>query len=216
MALPSLAKNRRRLSFKKTAGAVIVLVAAVVLAGCSDDSDDSGDGGMAGMDHSSQSPTTSAETGADFNDADVTFATEMIPHHRQAVEMAELAGTRAQSQEVKDLAAEIEGAQGPEIETMTSWLQEWGQPVPEDMSGMDMSEDMPGMMSMEDMDELESLSGAAFDKQFLTMMIAHHEGAIEMAKTEQADGQNSDAITLAEQIEEAQTTEITTMNDLLG
>ena len=99
---------------------------------------------------------------------------------------------------------------------MTSWLQEWGQPVPEDMSGMDMSEDMPGMMSMEDMEELESLSGAAFDKQFLTMMIAHHEGAIEMAKTEQADGQNSDAITLAEQIEEAQTTEITTMNDLLG
>ena len=197
---------------KYLTAATLVVAATLTLGACGGHDMSS----MSGTEGSDSSPSSSSDGTADFNDADVTFATDMIAHHRQAVEMAELAETRAESPEVKDLATQIMDAQDPEIETMAGWLTSWGEPVSDDMSGMDMSEDMPGMMSMEDMQELESLSGAAFDKQFLTMMIAHHEGAIEMAKTEQTDGQNSDAITLAEQIEEAQTTEITTMNDLLG
>lgn len=150
------------------------------------------------------------------NDADVAFAQEMIPHHQQAVEMAKLAATRAQSDEVKTLAADIEAAQGPEIETMTGWLKTWGEEP--SMAGMDhgdSSMQMPGMMSSDDMEQLKSASGADFDQMFLTMMISHHQGAVQMAKKEQSSGQDTDAIALAKKIEAAQTTEIGQMQGML-
>ncbi len=75
---------------------------------------------------------------------------------------------------------------------------------------------MPGMMSEEQMQALEGASGAAFDEMFLEMMIEHHTGAIQMAQTEQSDGQYPEAIDLAEQIEEGQTAELETMQALLG
>ena len=168
---------------------------------------------------------TDAAAGGGHNDADVTFAQQMIPHHQQAIEMADLAETRADSQEVKDLAADIEAAQAPEIETMTGWLEDWDEDVPESgMSGMDHgghdmsgdSSEMTGMMSAEDMTALAAASGAEFDQMFLTMMIEHHQGAIEMAQTEQAEGEFEAAIELAEQIESTQTTEIEAMQDLLA
>ncbi len=172
---------------------------------------------------SDDSPSSSSSSSsAAFNDADVSFASEMIPHHRQAVEMSEMAKSRASSPEVRSLAADIEAAQGPEIDTMSRWLEDWGQDVPSDsstdgMGGMDMGEgQMPGMMSSEEMGDLERLDGAPFDRMFLTMMIAHHEGAIEMAQAEQRDGRSSEATDLAQQIEDAQTTEIATMRQLLG
>ena len=172
--------------------------------------------GMSGMDSSTSTPreSGSSESASDFNEADVTFATDMIPHHRQAVEMATLAESRADSAEVKSLAKQIMEAQDPEIQTMSGWLSAWGEPVPEDMSGMDMSTSMPGVMSSDEMDELMNSSGAAFDKMFLAMMIKHHNGAIDMAKTEQAEGQYPDAVALAQQIESAQAEEIATMQDL--
>lgn len=139
----------------------------------------------------------------------------MISHHRQAVEMAKLAGSRAKSPEVKDLATQIMNAQDPEIEKMSTWLTAWGKPMTEDMGGMDMSGEMPGMMSGEDMDKLMNAMGGEFDRMFLTMMIEHHKGAIEMAKPEQAKGISPDAIALAEQIQQAQTEEIGTMQGLL-
>lgn len=158
--------------------------------------------------------------GDDVNDADVTFAQEMIPHHRQATEMADLAATRSQDAEVLDLAERISAAQGPEIETMTGWLESWGEEVPEDMSGMDHSGmdhgSMPGMMSADQMAALEAASGPDFDRLFLEMMIEHHEGAIEMARTEQEDGSNADAVALAESIEEEQTAEVAEMRELLA
>lgn len=170
---------------------------------------------MSATEGSDSPPSSSSDGTADFNDADVTFATDMIPHHRQAVEMAELAETRAESPEVKDLATQIMDAQDPEIETMTGWLTSWGEPVPDDMSGMDMSSSMPGMMSQNEMTSLENTSGAEFDQMFLAMMVEHHQGAIEMAKSEQSDGMFPDAIALAKQIETAQTDEINTMQALL-
>lgn len=204
---------------KMTALAALAAAGTLTLAACG--SNDSM-GNMPGMGSSStsSSPSASNDAMADFNDADVTFATQMIPHHRQAVEMAKLAETRAGSQQVKDLAMQIMNAQGPEIQTMSGWLTAWGKPVPADdssMGGMDMSSGstMPGMMSSTEMDELKKATGADFDQMFLTMMIAHHQGAIEMAKTEKADGMNADAIALAGQIQSTQTTEITTMQGLL-
>lgn len=161
-----------------------------------------------------------AGTAAEHNNADVTFAQKMIPHHEQAIEMAELAESRAESQEVKNLAADIESAQGPEIDTLTGWLESWGEEVPDEgMSGMDhgemSSDDMAGMMTEDEMVDLEAASGAEFDQMFVTMMIEHHEGAIEMAMTEQSEGEFPEAIDMAEEIETAQTEEIQTMKDLL-
>jgi uncharacterized protein (DUF305 family) len=161
-----------------------------------------------------------SDTAAGHNDADVAFAQQMIPHHEQAIDMAKAAEKRAETQEVKDLAAAIEAAQDPEIETMTGWLESWGEDAPDGgMSDMDhgamSSDDMTGMMADEDMTALENATGVEFDQMFLTMMIEHHEGAIEMARTEQADGEFADAKALAEDIETAQTEEIQTMQGLL-
>lgn len=170
-----------------------------------------------GSDSKSPSATASATAG-DYNDADVAFATEMIQHHRQAVDMAEMADSRASSQEVKDLATKIKGAQGPEIKTMSGWLTSWGEEVPADMSGMeghDMSSGMPGMMSGEDMGTLEKASGAEFDTMFLEMMVEHHEGAIKMAETEKKDGKDDDSKKLADDVITAQTAEIEQMKKLL-
>lgn len=156
----------------------------------------------------------SDDNGADFNDADVTFAQDMIPHHRQATEMADLAAGRTENQDVLDLASKITAAQQPEIDTMTEWLESWDKEVPTDssMEGMD----MPGMMSDEDMSSLESASGDDFDQRFLTMMIAHHEGAIEMAQQEADAGEYSHAVDLAKKIEKDQRAEIATMEELLS
>lgn len=194
--------------------AIVLAVAAFTLTACGSNNDDDSHGDMPGMGNSGPMSSTDGMM-SNFNDADVTFATDMITHHRQAVQMAQLAATRAESPEVKDLAARIEAAQAPEIQTMSGWLKDWGHSVPEDMEGMDMSGSMPGMMSMQDMTMLQGLSGAKFDQKFLQMMIAHHQGAIEMARTEQSDGENSDTKALAAQIQQAQTSEITEMQGLL-
>lgn len=189
---------------------VMVAAVSLVAVGCGSSSD----GSMPGMDMDSDATETTAAgaSGADSNDADVMFAQGMIPHHEQAVEMAKLAGDRAESQEVKDLAADIEAAQDPEIEQMTGWLEEWDQPM--EMDGMD-SMEMGGMMSEDQMSELEDATGAEFDAMFLEMMIEHHEGAIAMAQDQVDDGKNAEAIALAEAIIEAQQGEIETMQGLL-
>jgi uncharacterized protein (DUF305 family) len=172
-----------------------------------------------GMDHgSAMTPTASASAGAAaFNDADVMFTQMMIAHHREAIEMAEMADTRAADPEVKSLAEKIKAAQQPEIDTMTGWLSDWGQPVPlPGMSAPSMGHGaMPGAMSPADMKTLEAAKGTAFDKQFLTMMITHHQGAITMAQDEIKNGSNPDAKALAQKIVTDQQAEITTMQTIL-
>lgn len=167
---------------------------------------------MSSMPTTSSAPTTSAA--ADHNDQDVMFAQMMIPHHRQALDMAELAETRASNAEIKKLAKQIEAAQDPEIQTMSGWLTSWGVQVPGE-DAMPMDHGMPGMMSGEDMKKLKGLSGAAFDKAFLEMMIQHHEGAITMSEAEQSNGAYEPAKQLAASIIAGQSAEITTMKDLL-
>nr|WP_082534897.1 DUF305 domain-containing protein [Nonomuraea pusilla] len=158
--------------------------------------------------------TDAAQPSASFNDADVMFAQMMIPHHRQAVEMADLAATRAADPEVKKLAATIKAAQDPEIETMRGWLEAWGRPESAGGAGH-MGHGMPGMMSDADMDLLKKAKGAAFDEKFVQMMIAHHEGAIEMARTERAQGADAGAKKLADAIESAQQAEVEQMRAIL-
>lgn len=191
---------------------VVSLGLALVLAGCADASDDS---------------VRTSTSGEEFNSADVTFATEMIQHHAQALKMVDLTMGRDLSAEVQQLADDVRAAQTPEIEQMSDWLQDWDEPIPStvrdhansegDMGDMDMSEmdDMPGMMSPEEMESLEKAPDAEFEQMWLEMMITHHEGAAEMAAEEQEDGLHQGAVKLAEQIEAAQTEEIQTMEGLL-
>ncbi|MFF5188010.1 DUF305 domain-containing protein [Streptomyces sp. NPDC000345] len=203
-------------SARRIAAVSVVAAGTLLLSACGDDGDD-----MAGMDHgrSSSSAAATAEAGAaksgDFNDADVTFAQMMIPHHEQAVEMAELADGRASDSEIKDLAGKIEQAQDPEIKTMKGWLTSWNQPTAmESMPGMDHGS-MNGMMSDEDMDELKGMKGAEFDKMFAQMMIDHHNGAIAMAKDEQKNGQNADAKKMASDIVTGQSAEVKQLQSIL-
>ena len=182
-----------------------LIAGAVVLTGCS---------GGSSMDMNDTNAGSSASQSAEFNDADVTFAQGMIVHHEGALEMAQMADGRAQDPRVLDLADRIEAAQDPEIQTMTGWLEDWGQPTSAEKSeGMDMDGGMGGMNM--DMSGLEAASGAEFDRMWLEMMTEHHRGAVDMAETEIADGQNADAIALAEQIVESQNAEIDEMETLL-
>ncbi|WP_211261509.1 DUF305 domain-containing protein [Pseudonocardia acaciae] len=161
-----------------------------------------------------------ASQAAEHNEADVRFAQQMIPHHTQAVRMAELAPTRAASAEVKKLASAIQAAQQPEIDQLNAMLARWGAPAA--MPGMDhgtahgAGHDMAGMMSDADMGKLGQAKAAEFDRQFLTMMIAHHEGAVAMSATELRDGRDAEAKALAQKITDAQRAEIDQMRRLLA
>ncbi|MCK9929947.1 DUF305 domain-containing protein [Frankia sp. Mgl5] len=198
---------------KKLLTLIALIMGAMVLAACGGNDGD-GTGRLA----------------ADHNAADVTFAQNMIPHHRQAVEMAGLAETQAASPEVKTLARQIRDAQAPEIATMVGWLNDWdestmapdsGQGGGHDMNGHGgggggMNDNAGGMMSEGGMASLKNASGAVFDRMFLEMMIEHHRGAVEMAQTELRDGRYGPAKELADSIKNTQNTEIATMQDLLG
>ncbi|MCZ2811923.1 DUF305 domain-containing protein [Modestobacter sp. VKM Ac-2979] len=189
-----------------------LMAAVVVLAGCSDTEQTSATGGNAADD-------SSAEQGAEFNDTDVAFAQGMIPHHEGALMMSAVAIDRASDPRVVDLAERIEAGQDPEIDLMTAWLEEWGQPLEESgsMGGMDHgSGDMGGMgmdggMGMEEM----PAAGRDFGRMWLDAMIEHHEGAVEMARTEVEDGRNAEAVDLARSISEVQAQEIEEMRQLL-
>jgi uncharacterized protein (DUF305 family) len=170
----------------------------------------------------SPSSTASASVDATHNATDVSFAQNMIIHHQGAIRMAQMAETHASTQQVKDLAKRIEASQSPEIEEMTSWLEAWGEPVlaSGSMGNMDhssgpMGSGPMGMMTEEQMHQLDAVMGTNFDRMFLEMMTAHHQSAIEMAKTEQANGSNSQAIALARSIETSQTAEIAEMAEML-
>jgi uncharacterized protein (DUF305 family) len=176
----------------------------------------SGNDSMSGM-HSTSAPAPSSAQQAGHNADDVAFAQQMIPHHSQALDMAKLVPSRSTNPKVIDLASRIEKAQDPEIQQMRGWLTGWGATpgtTQESMPGMD--HDMPGMMSDADMQKLDQAKGPEFDKMWLDMMIKHHQGAVEMAKTELGKGSNADAKALAQKIIDAQQAEITEMQGLLS
>ncbi|MCC5574171.1 DUF305 domain-containing protein [Microtetraspora sp. AC03309] len=156
----------------------------------------------------SASPTATEAAG--HNDADVSFAKMMIPHHLQAIDMAGLARTQAGDQWIRDLAAKIVDAQDPEIRTIKGWLDGWGEePHPRDHA-------MPGMLSEAEIGKLAKADGSAFDRLFVTMMIKHHQGAIKMAEEERASGAFAEATALADTIVTTQAAEIKEMKAYLA
>ncbi|MFJ2784132.1 DUF305 domain-containing protein [Streptomyces sp. NPDC093249] len=200
-----------------------VTATGLLLAACGTDD------GMSGTDHSSTSASASASASAStgtpsgaatdaaapgpFNDADVMFAQMMIPHHEQALEMAELADGRAEDSEVKSLVAAIEKAQDPEIQKMKAWLKGWNKP--ESAGHGSGGHSMSGMMSEKDMKDLAAVKGKAFDRKFAELMIAHHDGAVEMAKEEQKNGSNATAKALADDVVRTQSDEISALRKIL-
>jgi uncharacterized protein (DUF305 family) len=212
------------------AAAAALAVASTLLSSCGS----GGDG--ASSDHAHHAHGAHKGT-ARHNAADVSFARRMIPHHRQAVEMAELADERAGSRQVRTLAVKIEKAQGPEITRMSGWLEAWGQRAPASGSASGRGQHgqygqhhgqhgqgahqeghggqgMSGMMDEREMNGLKAARGKDFDEKFLTMMVGHHEGAVEMARTERSQGRYEPAKKLASAVVSAQSAEIRDMRAL--
>ncbi len=190
----------------------VVLAAALTLGAC-------------GASSSTTTPKAQASASASYgpaasgphNAADVTFASDMVPHHTEAVQMATMALQQGSNAQVKQLATAIKGGQDPEINTMDGWLAGWGAPVPAagSMTGMGGNASMPGMMTGAENQQLSSANGAAFDRLWVTLMTKHHKGALTMAQTELRGGQNTDAKALAMKIIGEQTKEIATMAALM-
>ena len=216
---------RRRPKALRLGLATAAALALTAVAGCGTDDMST----MPGMESSSSAPSAAPSGSAatpsavgtpatgPHNDADVIFASMMIPHHQQAIEMSDLILAKdGVHGAVVDLATRIKDAQAPEIAQMSGWLAGWGANPSPSMSGMSGMDHGDGTMSQAEMDELKAATGTEAAKLFLSGMVKHHEGAVTMAEQELAEGQNPDAKALAQAIITAQQAEIEEMTTLLA
>ncbi len=183
------------------------LVMALTFAGC---------GGSSVSDVADKA-VDAAKDAVGFNDSDLNFTQMMIPHHEQAIEMADIAldPLVGASDSVKAIATRIKAAQDSEITKMKEFLTTWKQRLTGDSSDHH-SDMMSGMLSAEDIKKLSALRGVEFDRAWMTGMIEHHEGAIEMAKDVLKDGKDSAVKALANLVATVQDSEILEMKKLLG
>lgn len=189
---------------KKSSIAILSAFAALaLLAGCtSSNSED-----VSHSDHGNHSDHGEMSS-AVMGETETMFATMMIPHHEQAIEMSELALSNSTNEDVRKLAQQIIDAQAGEIRQMQAWIDDHGHEVHAD-------HEMAGMASEEDLAKLKSLSSPEFDELFLKLMIVHHEGALDMVSM--LDGTDQpEAKELAKHIVEVQKAEIDLMNRLLS
>jgi uncharacterized protein (DUF305 family) len=156
--------------------------------------------------------STGTPAAGPHNAADVEFAAGMVPHHQQAVVMADMAVRHGGTDDFVRLAKGIKAAQQPEIEQMSGWLVGWGEKVP-DASGH-AGHSGTGMMSQKELDDLDAMVGSGFEGMWLTLMVKHHEGALDMARDELAQGRNAEAKKLARSVVSSQTAEIATMTTM--
>ncbi|WP_404850315.1 DUF305 domain-containing protein [Dietzia kunjamensis] len=176
-------------------------------------------------------PEPGADAPADEGErsaADVMFVRMMIPHHEQAIEMSDIMLAKPDvPADVTALAEEIKAGQNPEIDQMEAWLDQWGQPPgPRDghrghggggmpVMGNDMSM-MDGMLSADELQQLFDAEGTDAARLYLEQMIAHHEGAIDMAQGEVSDGTYQPTVDLARSIIDTQQQEIARMREMLA
>ncbi|MGW0891052.1 DUF305 domain-containing protein [Saccharopolyspora sp. NPDC002578] len=157
--------------------------------------------------------------------AEADYVRMMIVHHEQAVLMTDLAETRAANPSVRSLAARIGAAQPAEIGAMRGWLATHDLPENAQGSGHEghsghghpgHGAEMPGMATPEQLAALEASGGAEFDRLFLRLMTAHHEGAVAMATDVLATGRDERLHEMAQDVLVTQTDEIATMRGLAG
>jgi uncharacterized protein (DUF305 family) len=156
-------------------------------------------------------------SGALYTAADVHFMQGMIAHHAQAIYMSRLAVSRGANPRVLKFANKIDQSQLAEIRLMQDWLRANDQFAPDTSSWRTMS--MPGMLTAEQLSQLTAAKGADFDKQFLTLMIQHHRGALQMVADLLATplaAQDVDVNVFANDVELVQTTEIGIMLQMLA
>lgn len=168
--------------------------------------------GMMGYKNGNQSDIMQNE-----NVIDAHFIEQMIPHHEDAITMAELAQEKAQKPEIKELAENIIQSQGEEISQMKEWYKSWfGKEVPEgtqvmDQHGMRTGNGMHMGMMGDDTDMTRLENAQDFDKIFIEGMIPHHQMAVMMANMLKGGTQRPEMIELADDIVTAQTNEIEQM-----
>jgi uncharacterized protein (DUF305 family) len=156
---------------------------------------------------------------ASYTAEDVAFMQGMIVHHQQAVDMAVLVKDRTNTEELKTIAGRIESSQADEITFMQTWLKERGEAVEDAMMKDHAHHTMKGMASPDALKALAAAKGTEFDRQFLTLMIAHHEGALDMVETLlDGDGTAADPVLFqfVGDIESEQKAEIGKMDKLLA
>jgi uncharacterized protein (DUF305 family) len=152
-----------------------------------------------------------APDGSLYNDADAFFMRMMIPHHAQALEMAALAPERAGHEQIRAVASRITAAQKPEMAVFRAWLKARG--LSENEAGHS-HDGMKGMQPPEALKGLASLRGDAFDKMFVDMMVAHHEGAIAMATDVLRSGRDQEVERQATGIAAEQQAEISRLRQI--
>jgi uncharacterized protein (DUF305 family) len=149
-----------------------------------------------------------------FNRTDVTFATQMIPHHRQSLQLVRMVEERDVDPELSGLAAQIRVTQAVEIESMLSWLKDWDVTAPSGDPSVGTGQS--GTVNAGDLAALEASTGEQFEQQWLRLMIRQHEDAIALAKVENAEGQYPYAVALANTVMVGQASQIRTMRLMLG
>jgi uncharacterized protein (DUF305 family) len=194
----------------RTVAVLAALAAALLLSSCTSPASD----GHTNHDRGDEPLVTGEPAG--YNADDVAFATNMIPHHQQAVELSAMAPDRSTDPELIELASNVAAAQGPEIETMKVLLVQWNENPDTDSGHGGHGATMQGMVDASTMARLAALTGAEFDTLWLESMISHHQGAVEMARAEIANGENVDAKNLANTIVNTQQAEIAQMKQMLG
>lgn len=194
----------------RVVAATAALAAALALTSCGRPASD----GHSDHEHPEAPVITGQPAG--YNADDVAFATNMIPHHQQAVDLSAMVADRSDNAELIALAKQISAAQQPEIQILKVFLVQWNENPDTNSGQAGHGSAMAGMVDAATMTKLESLKGADFDKLWLESMISHHQGAIEMANAEIANGDNVDAKTLAKNVVATQGTEIGQMKQMLG
>ena len=150
------------------------------------------------------------------NGWDIAFIGFQTPHDAIASEMATLALARAGSQRIKDLARKIDDEQGPRYQKMAAMADAWGEPVPSTDPAAGLHDHGGGDSSATDVDKLRRLSGSAFDKKFLAIMIAHHRATLPVATATFQNGTNPEAAQMSRVLEAAQGAELRQMEQMLA
>lgn len=159
-------------------------------------------------------PGDKVNTGvAAANAADIRFVQMMIPHHQQALEMTALVKDHTSNKALRGLAERISAAQTGEIAFMRTWLRTRSLPVDPGHTGHGAA--MPGMATEGQLKNLRDADGAAFDRQFLQLMIAHHQGALTMAAEVLKSGAEATAYRMALDVNASQSAEIRRMQGML-
>jgi uncharacterized protein (DUF305 family) len=199
-----------RMSASGPAPLVVVVVMALVTAGCAAFEDPPEPTRLTAPPEGAPTPVTTTQA---FTEADRLFARLMVQHHAQAVDLADLVPDRTGNPEVRTLAQEVAAARQPEVERLTAWLEEWGARTDVELA------DHPGMRGMPSEAQLRALreaDGPEFDRLWLESMIRHHEGAVVMAETVLSASAHRPTLELAEDIRSARQVQITRMRAMLG